>query len=903
VEGVVVTVRVTTLKGVEAGRYYTERLSSYYLDGGEPPGRWWGAGARDLGLSGDVDPEAFLALMAGDHPTTGHLLGRRYGKASVRGYDATFSAPKSVSLLCALGGERTQREVLAAHDQAVDAVLGWIESHAHTRLRRNGHVVCVDAEGLVVGMFRQHTSRRLDPQLHTHAVIANRVKAPDGRWLALDARTIKIDQRTLSSLYHANLRSELTGRLGVEWRQPENGIAEIEGIPDDVLAEFSQRSRDVDRRLTKKVERFRDTMGRDPSDRERWRLEREAVLDSRPAKPHNISLSQLRDHWRQRTLDLGYNPDLLFRGVVRRRIQVTGLTPISADRLAETALAALEERQSSWRPAELVRELASAIPTTTSVGSADLIATVDRLAVETVGTRCVDISRPKPTKVKLRRDSRPITEPAVDCALTTRTILTEEEELVAWARRRQTTEPIQVRRLVSFLGRDLSAGQVAAASATAGRGELELIVGPAGAGKTTALSVAAKTLKLHQRTVFGVAPTATAAEVLASETGMAADTLDKLLHEHSQSSRPTSAEYDLPAGTTLIVDEAGTVSTPKLAELARLADEKKWRVVLVGDPRQLTAVGRGGMFGHLVDTLGAVELDEIHRFTQNWEKQASLRLRAGDPTVLDVYDQHGRIHSGSVGEMETQIVEAWGDARAGGNRVALMANSNDTVNRLNIKCQQLLLDTGSLQREGRSLKVGDQILYEGDEVVTRRNDRTLRTSLGLMVKNRDHWTIQQIHSDGTVTLTGQTGTVTLPADYVTGDVELGYAQTSHTSQGRTVDTALLLVDTPTDSRGIYTPMTRGRHANHAYVITEINETALTTLTTGLARDWTDQPALAHQNLLTPSQERQGARRPSGLESESGEHHKRSQQALEHASRRAQEQTRSLGLTLSCPAKP
>lgn len=114
-----------------------------------------------------------------------------------------------------------------------------------------------------------------------------------------------MDQRTLSALYHANLRSELTARLGVEWRQPENGIAEIEGIPDEVLPEFSQRSRDVDRRLIEKVDRFRETMGREPSDRERWRLEREAVLDSRPAKPHGIGLSDLRDDWQQRTRRLG----------------------------------------------------------------------------------------------------------------------------------------------------------------------------------------------------------------------------------------------------------------------------------------------------------------------------------------------------------------------------------------------------------------------------------------------------------------------------------------------------------------------------------------------------------------------------------------------------------------------
>jgi len=137
----------------------------------------------------------------------------------------------------------------------------------------------------------------------------------------------------------------------------------------------------------------------------------------------------------------------------------------------------------------------------------------------------------------------------------------------------------------------------------------------------------------------------------------------------------------------------------------------------------------------------------------------------------------------------------------------------------------------------------------GDEVVTRRNDRTLRTSQGLMVKNRDHWTITTIHADHSLTVTGRTGTIQLPASYVAEHAQLGYAQTGHATQGRTVDTALLLIDTPTDGRGIYTPMTRGRDSNHAYVVTEDNQTALDVLTRAVTRDWIDQPALTRQGQL------------------------------------------------------
>ena len=184
------------MKGVVAGSYYVEQLPNYYLDSGEPRGVWLGAAAAELGLVGEVDDDSFLALMAGKDPRDPDRdLGRRFGEKSVRGFDVTASAPKSVSVLFALGDRDVRREVVASHDAAVVALQGWIESHAHTRYRIGGEVAIVDASGIVAAGFRQHTSRALDPQLHTHLVIPNRVMSPDGRWLALDARLIKLDQQ------------------------------------------------------------------------------------------------------------------------------------------------------------------------------------------------------------------------------------------------------------------------------------------------------------------------------------------------------------------------------------------------------------------------------------------------------------------------------------------------------------------------------------------------------------------------------------------------------------------------------------------------------------------------------------------------------------------------------------
>ena len=237
--------------------------------------------------------------------------------------------------------------------------------------------------------------------------------------------------------------------------------------------------------------------------------------------------------------------------------------------------------------------------------------------------------------------------------------------------------------------------QAQAAAAIAGYDDLVLIVGPAGTGKTTALAPAVEQLRADGRAVFGVAPSATAADVLAAETGLAADTLDKLLVEH-RLHRPPDHRYDLPVGATVIVDEAGMVPTARLAELADLADVRGWRIALVGDPLQFSAVGRGGMFGLLVDTFDAVELDRVHRFHQPWERDASLRLRHGDIDVADIYEDHGRLHGGTPDAMERAAVIRWWDHRQAGETVALMAPTIETTDRLNLRAQQLRIRAGEL---------------------------------------------------------------------------------------------------------------------------------------------------------------------------------------------------------------
>ncbi len=841
---VLVTVRVTTLKGAAAGAYYVEALPNYYLDADEPRGLWQGHGAGKLGLSGTVDDDAFLALMAGLDPRDPErLLGNGYSERSVRGFDVTASSPKSVSVLWAVGDDHVRAEVLAAHDAAVAAVAGWIEAHAHTRFRLGGEVVMVDAEGIVAAGFRQHTSRALDPQLHTHLVVANRVKSPDGRWLALDARTLKRDQRTLSALFHAAERAELTRRLGVEWGPVVNGIAEIEGIDRRVIEEFSTRTKAMGARLSMKLDRFEQTMGREPTARERWQLEREAAVDSRPAKDHAVNAEVLHERWVDQLRDLGIDPEWLVASVIGRSLRTEStLDVLDRDQLIDVAIDALAEQQSSWRPAEIVRELAAVLPTNLSASAAELVGWVDVAVHRDAVFRGMELGPPAPGGVECREsDGRPITESALDRAITQWWILEEEAFVLDWAA--HGIDPAQTRSNRSTLDRcppEASSAQREAAAAIAGTAPVVLVVGPAGTGKTTAMRPAVEQLHADRRVAFGVAPSAIAANVLSAETGVVADTIDKLLAEH-RTGRPNPA-FDLPAGATVIVDEAGMLGTAKLAELIRLAEDKQWRVAMVGDPLQFSAVGRGGMFGMLVDTHGGIELDRVHRFTNAWERAASLQLRRGDPSVADVYDREGRLHGGTSEQVDRAAISAWWRHWKRDETVLLMAPSNDTVDRLNHRAQQRRIIAGELDPEQFVETIAGARLHVGDVIATRRNDRSIETNRHEMVRNRNTFTISYLHDDGGIAAVGDTGIVILPADYVAEHVELAYAVTAMGAQGRTVDHAITVIDGVTDVRNIYVPMTRGRDSNHAYLTIEGEETAADLFARYLTNDWIDLPA-------------------------------------------------------------
>ena len=209
----------------------------------EPDGVWWGVLAESLGLGARiVDAANLTTLLAGVDPTSGEALDPRHGRVTVAAFDCTFAAPKSVSVLYALGGPETVEQVRASHERAVAGALGYLERHA-ALVRRSG--APVSSPGFVAASFLHRTSRAEDPHLHTHLVVANLAPDADGRWSAIDARPLFAHASAAGALYRAELRHEISRRLSVDWQTRAEGFADLIGIPATALRGFSRRSAEI----------------------------------------------------------------------------------------------------------------------------------------------------------------------------------------------------------------------------------------------------------------------------------------------------------------------------------------------------------------------------------------------------------------------------------------------------------------------------------------------------------------------------------------------------------------------------------------------------------------------------------------------------------------------------------
>ena len=367
-------------------------------------------------------------------------------------------------------------------------------------------------------------------------------------------------------------------------------------------------------------------------------------------------------------------------------------------------------------------------------------------------------------------------------------------------------------------GRVLGGDQAGALASVAVSGRVvDVLVGPAGAGKTTAMSALRRAWENeHGRgSVVGLAPSAVAAQVLADDLGIKTENTAKWWDTHQR----TGATFR--KSQLVIVDEASLAGSLSLDRITGLAAEAGAKVLLVGDYAQLQSPAASGAFAMLVhDRDDAPELVDIHRLVNEWEKAASLGLRHGRPEAIDAYLEHGRVAEGETEAMIDAAYRTWRTDTLAGRAAVLVADTGESVLALNERARaDLILDGTVDARREVELRDGTRAAV-GDTVITRHNDRRLRAGRG-WVRNGNRWTVTEVRDDGSLTLRRagrkRGGSVVLPADYAAEHVELGYAVTAYRAQGITVDASHVLVDASTTRENFYVAMTRGSHTNAAYV--------------------------------------------------------------------------------------
>ncbi len=908
--------------------YYTEQLrhsvgedvpvrrgrADYYA-GHESPSRWMGSGLGRLDLKpgAAVDNEVFTGLMAHRTPDGEKMtVARSHGK--VAGYDHTFSAPKSVSLLYAYGDDEIREAVVAAHRQAVSDAFAYMEercsmsrvSHRYTDSSGESKFSSqqVGSEGYVAAGFDHFTSRANDPQVHTHVVVINRVWA-EGGWRAIDAQVGYAHLKAGGTVYQASLRKELTQRLGVAWQQVHDGMADIAGFSPELLRHYSTRRREIE----EAVERYVAATGREAHPRvyQKFTLEtrqpkaypRGEAAVTQEMKDYGIT-TDIVDHWNQLAITAPEDVE----AVVRNSVGVATPTsrPVEAYRWSETPIVEeMADRRAVFTERDLLPEVAGFLPEGATPN--ELVGSAHRVLEEGLESgRIVRVIPHRgatlrlPEGIALSEDELAVVEsltPRIDTSArhldrvlhgevryTTYLQLQREQRILDALTTKSPVTVDQETLESAITTRGLVGAQAAAVRHLADLdSRLVALVGPGGSGKTRAVGAYADAAQTAGHHVIGVATSATAAHRLGEElSGGWSGTIAMMHHQLD------SYDIRLPEGTVIVVDEASMVSTRDLTWLVSQTEQCDGEIVLVGDPKQLPSIDSGGLFHCIVADGQGVVIDLAvvnQRQTLDLDRHALDQLRQGQvASAVHEYGEAGRLHlGGDEYTTKTALVDAWwADAQTHGvDQVRILASRRDEVALLNqlarvhMQAEDLLEGPTLVSRWGTEFQAGDRIVVR-DNWYAHSDLRNGQTGTITTIKPATRTVTFLRDIDGVV--------VELPGSYVDSSVDHAYAQTIHTAQGQTFGTTHLYIDTGVAAEHGYTALSRARDETHLWVNTSRNvdgrcvqpgqpsyETPVEGLVRQLTRSVVQPPALTEGVALENATDQQLHRSLQNLEHE------------------------------------
>ena len=858
---------------------------------GEPVGQWFGTGAADLGLTGDVDPAVLEAvysrLLDPRDPTIGSReqwdeaaslpIGRRHFKTPEEMYahllhqepaeatperraelwveagqksrqgvaflDVTFSAPKSVSVVgvaferaaveAESQGKVEEAAVWRLHHQAVEhAVVEGARASIHyleevagfSRGGRSDAIQWIDAHRWVVAQFLQHDSRDRDPQLHVHQAVLNAVECEDGKWRAIDTAAVFAHKAAAGAVGDRAMEEYLARTLGLRLEaRPDGKSREIVGVPVEVLEMFSGRTRAIGKRAADLVERFTATMGREPSPLERGRLAKQATMLTRKGKSHDGETGDERlSRWAQQTSsEVGTTLAGIAEQVLAARQDAGPTGEWSPSDVIEWALAEVAEGSATWTRSHLMHTINEQLPANLGMSQEEtrtlLESLTDAALADDESVRLTpepDLSL-RPAEFLLRDGRDVFQRPGAERYATRQQIADEwklrQHAKAVGAQRVETMAVEDLLRRFADAGVTLGPDQARAVRGVATSGaRVETLTAAAGTGKTVVVGAIAGLWASTGRPVIGLAPSQVAADVMADE-GVPSVNIERWLRTREE----------VEDGTLVVVDEAGMASTQQLVQVRERVEKAGGKLLLVGDPRQLGAVGPGGALADVVEHVESYELVEVRRFREGWERGTSLGLRDGDAAALDVYERHGRVRTGGIQEdAERAALRAWLGDTVSGKESILLVGSNEAAGRLSGEARAALVERGSVEESGHYLGRDGNTAGKGDLIQARRNGWHIN---GTPI-NRATYRVVDVVEGGSLVVepTGGTSTrqVTLPAKYVAEHVSLAYASTVHAAQGRTVDTGHSVISGSTSTANAYVSLTRGKECNTAWVVTQ-----------------------------------------------------------------------------------
>lgn len=758
-------------------------------------------------------------------------------------------------------------------------------AQAHAGITRTGyHGKRVDGQapgkyetaGLVVTSWLQSTSRDGDPHDHTHNQFARMVRTDrDGKWRALDTMSLRAQLHAMEAVACTHAEAALAREFGVEWvaRTDAQGKPgnEIKGISRDLIEKFSSRTQDIEGQTPDAIAKWTQKYGRAPNQRELLYIQEEVMLATRGVKKdEEIDFDALAEKWNQTSGGTLASVAPAVSGLNGPEPGPPGETgpepepggPPSRDaqqRAMQEALARVSARQSTWTRADLMRELAAAAPAQVrAMAPTAAVALLHQMTGEALAgaaepVACLEAPEWPPLPDYLRRasDGRSIYTRPGTTRYATHAQLSREEQLLADAQ--QECTPRLARevsaRLLGADAQELEAqlgerAQDARAAATGSGLRLdqagalqhvltsprtaEVLVGPAGSGKTRTLAEAARAWRADGRGgVIGLATSQAARNVLA-EAGveMAANTAVFLGHQKGR--RGALGIMDVAPGSLIVIDEASMMSIADLGDIIAYAASRECKVIVAGDQEQLTAVEGGGGMMLLARRLGYVQLAEAVRFHAQWEREASLRLREGDTAALDAYYEHGRIRGGEPEQITEEACRLYVSHYLTGADVELIAFERERCREISRRIRGDLRHLG-IVHSGREVPIAAGAHASvGDLVICRENDhKTTTGEPGRTLANGDVMRVEAIDGNGEILLrraldrdpqTGQRQWAEKPFAYRRYDsFDLAYAVSGHSAQGRTVEVGIPVV-TGTESRQwLYSAMTRGAEANIVHV--------------------------------------------------------------------------------------